>query len=205
MLIKIQHLFKQYNLAIKGILHIGAHECEESSDYQNIGVPKEMVIWIEALQEKVNQMSPAGHRIYQLVAHDKDNEPVTFNITNNYQSSSILPLQEHLKEHPHIHVTERRNLTTTRMDTFYTQQDIPKDFANFINLDIQGNELAALIGMGNILNNVDYIYTEVNTKHLYKDCCLLGEIDEFLKEKGFKRVNISMTKHGWGDAFYMKN
>lgn len=204
MLIKIQQLLKQYKLLIRGILHVGAHECEEWADYKKVGLTVKNIIWLEALHEKVVMMKARGHRIYELVAHNKDDEPVIFNVTNNCQSSSILPLQDHLKEHPQIHVVEKRKLTTNRIDTFYDLQSIPKNFANFVNLDIQGNELSALKGMGDILNHVDYIYTEVNTKHLYENCCLLKDVDEFLETWGFKRIKISMTKHGWGDAFYIK-
>ena len=76
---------------------------------------------------------------------------------------------------------------------------------NFWNIDIQGAELHALKGAGDILNNVNILYLEVNTKHLYKNCPLLNEIDEFIEPKGFVRVALEMTSHGWGDALYIKN
>lgn len=204
MLIKIQDIVSRHHPTINGILHIGAHECEEWADYQSVGLAKNNVIWIDALDEKVSLMKGADHRIFQLVAHDKDGESVKFNITNNYQSSSVLNLQEHLIEHPHIHVIEKRWLVTSRIDTFYKDHAIPANFANFVNLDIQGNELRALIGMGDILDNIDYIYTEINTKYLYANCCLLGELDSFLSAKGFIRLDTTMTSHGWGDAFYKR-
>ena len=35
----MQELFRRFHsLNIKGILHIGAHECEELKDYQTVGV-----------------------------------------------------------------------------------------------------------------------------------------------------------------------
>ena len=33
----------------------------------------------------------------------------------------------------------------------------------------------------NLLNNIKFIYTEINTNYLYKDCALVSEIDEYLK------------------------
>ena len=33
MLIPLRELFKRYNINFKGILHVGAHECEELKDY----------------------------------------------------------------------------------------------------------------------------------------------------------------------------
>jgi FkbM family methyltransferase len=201
MLIKFSNLMKKYKLNIKGILHVGAHECEEEKDYHAFGIKK--IIWLEALQEKVNKHK--NKNIHQIVVDVIDNNEVTFNITNNHQSSSIYELKEHLKHHPSIHVTEKRTLKTKRIDTLFKEQNIPSNYANFANLDIQGNELNALKSMGDILQNIDYIYSEVNTDYLYKDIALLPEIDEYLKEKGFKRVEIKMTKFKWGDAFYIRN
>jgi FkbM family methyltransferase len=189
-------------MKIHGILHIGAHDCEEEKFYHAKGIRN--IIWIEALKEKVEKFS-GERKIYNYVVSDKDDQEITFKITNNYQSSSILPLKTHLKEHPHIHVIENRVLKTKRMDTVYEKERIDVKYANFLNLDIQGAELMALKGMGTILNNFDYVYTEVNQKELYEGCCLLGELDEFLGGKGFKRVELNMTKFGWGDALYIRN
>lgn len=155
---------------------------------------------MEALSEKVEKMNKEN--MYQIVVDEEDDKEVIFNITNNYQSSSILELDEHKKEHPWCFVIEKRKLKTKRVDTFFNEHNIPYDYANFVCLDLQGNELSALKSMGDILNNINYIFTEVNIKHLYKDCCLIGELDEFLSD--FKRVETKMTSHGWGDAFYVR-
>jgi hypothetical protein len=49
------------------------------------------------------------------------------------------------------------------------------------------------------------IYTEVNTEHVYKDCALIGDIDEYLGRFGFTRVETNMYLNcGWGDAFYIR-
>lgn len=68
---------------------------------------------------------------------------------------------------------------------------------NFVNIDIQGAELKALKGMKKYLENVDYLYLEVDVKELYEGCCLLSEINEFLKGFGFEQKEISLTQHGW--------
>ena len=38
MLIPIYNLKQEFNLKINGILHVGAHECEELKDYNRIGI-----------------------------------------------------------------------------------------------------------------------------------------------------------------------
>ena len=54
MLIKINELIYHLNINIKGILHIGAHECEELKDYNNAGIDNSNIYWIEAMQNKVD-------------------------------------------------------------------------------------------------------------------------------------------------------
>jgi hypothetical protein len=75
---------------------------------------------------------------------------------------------------------------------------------NFINIDIQGYELEALRGMIKQLKHVDYIYTEINTSDVYKDCAHVTDLDRFLGDFGFRRVATKVTNEGWGDAFYSR-
>lgn len=206
MLIPFQYIFNKYNLKIKGILHIGAHECEEYNDYSRNNISVENQLWIEAIPEKIDlcRRNIKDLNIINAIVSDVDDENVKFNVTNNYQSSSILELKTHLVEHPHIYVIYKFEGKTKTMKTIYDENNISYDKYNFVNLDIQGVELKALKGMGEILDNFDYIYTEVNEKELYENCALLTEIDTFLGGKGFIRVETKMTGNGWGDAFYMR-
>lgn len=204
MLIPLQELFSRYPIKIRSVLHIGAHECEELNDYVQVGVSPEKIFWIEANPELVEKNNSIGiPNIIHAAVSDKE-EFVDFIVTNNGQSSSILELYEHKLEHPHVFETSRIQLKTTTVEHLVDIKIINTEFPNFVNLDIQGAELKALKGFGKYLNQVDYIYTEVNMKYLYKDCALLHEIDAFLTEKGFRRELISMTRHGWGDAFYLR-
>jgi FkbM family methyltransferase len=194
----------KYKPTIKGILHIGAHECEERGAYLKYKYNEQL--WIEAIPEKVNYCKNRypDVKIVEAVVSDEDNKEVTFKVTNNYQSSSIFDLKTHLKEHPHVHVTRNFSAQTKTIKTIYSEQNIDNDRYNFVNIDIQGAEYQALVGMGDILDNIDYIYTEVNEKELYDSIVLLPELDKFLNSKGFKRVELSMTQYGWGDAFYVR-
>ena len=75
---------------------------------------------------------------------------------------------------------------------------------NFLNLDIQGTELKVLKGMDQYFNQIDYVYTEVNSDYVYKDCNLINEIDDYLKSFNLERVETYFTDYKWGDAFYKK-
>jgi FkbM family methyltransferase len=207
MLIKFSEIVNKYGLP-KGIIHIGAHLMEEREDYISQGLNN--TIWIEAnpkvyLNIEFVNNEPNNERVFNYAISDEDNKLYEFNITNNGQSSSILKLDKHKIHHPQIHVSDVINVNSKRMETLLLENNINIDNYDFLNIDIQGAELLALKGFGNLLNNIKYIYTEINTNTLYKDCALVSEIDEYLSKYGFKRVETSMTEFEWGDALYIKN
>jgi FkbM family methyltransferase len=207
MLIPLPVLIQRLGIKVRGILHIGAHECEELGDYLGCDIPMDNIYWIEAMSEKVDLMKSRipTLQIYQAVVTDVDDEEVTFYVTNNGQSSSILEFGTHAVNHSDVVVSSTRSVKTTRMDTLIPRESINMENLNFINLDIQGAELKALKGMESYLDKIDYIYTEVNIEEVYKGCCKIEEIDAFLEPYGFKRVAQHIYKRlGWGDAFYMK-
>jgi FkbM family methyltransferase len=192
---------------IRGIIHIGAHECEERMGYiKHFGINDNNTIWIDAIKTIVEKMKSTipNLRIFNECISNTDNNIVSFMVTNNYQSSSMLNLKTHKKEHPHIHEIDRLLISTKTIQTFYKENNINSSDFNFMNLDIQGAELMALQGAGDILHDIDYIYTEVNTAELYEGCCLIEDIDTYLSKYNFKRVLTEMTQYGWGDAFYIK-
>lgn len=203
MLIPLPEILQSFpEIKIKGVLHVGAHECEEAQAYGDAKVSK--TIWIDANEDLVLTQKMKGHDVHCVVVSDVDNQETPFYITNNFQSSSILPLGTHLQMHPHIYVKGVRTLKTKRLDTFLKEQKVDMSTINFLNLDIQGVELKALKGMGEQLKFIDTIYTEVNEKELYKGCDLLPAMDSFLEKNGFVRKAMNMTEFGWGDALYIR-
>jgi FkbM family methyltransferase len=185
----------------KGILHIGAHTCEEAPLYHSIGITDENILWIEGNADII----PKDQKnILHGVISNIDNQDIDFIVTNNMQSSSILELGTHLFEHPHVTEIGRQRVKTITVNSLYDRYNIPYDRYDFLNIDIQGAELKAFQGATKILPHLKAIYAEVNEKELYKGCALMHEIDDFLKTYDFQRIATSMTSHGWGDALYVK-
>lgn len=213
MLINVSELKQRFDIKVDGILHIGAHTCEELKDYLSLGVDPACVIWIEAQPQLVEQNKKENPQlnIYQALIDVEDNKQVCFHVTKNdvtgdSQSSSILEFGSHAKSHPQVKIANTVHMITSRMDSVIKRNNIPMHKINFINLDIQGVELRALKSMESYLPHIDYIYTEVNTEEVYKGCDQMDDLTQYLSTFGFKLADSRIYKeYGWGDAFYIKN
>jgi FkbM family methyltransferase len=206
MLINFEVIVGRYGRP-KGIIHIGAHHMQEKTVYEKFDLYN--TVWIEANPKIVeflhqNVTLNEKEQIYNYAITDSFEEFIDLHITSFDQSSSIFRLGTHKKYYPQISETECLRVPAKRMDTLITENNIKIEDYDFLNLDIQGAELLALKSFGTYLNNIKYIYTEVNSEPLYEGCCLLSELDSFLNEKGFERVEIQMTSANWGDAFYIR-
>ncbi len=199
--------FKKYKNEIKGVYHIGAHRLEENNSYFEIGIKD--VLWFEANPKIYKDMKPtlqyiSTQNIYNELLSDVDDVEVEFYITNNGLSSSMLKSKEHKKYYPHIVVSETIILKTKKMSTFIKENNVNISKYNFINVDVQGAELKVIKGFEEYLNTIDFIYTKVNTEELYENCPMVSEIDNFLSQYNFRRIETNITSANWGDAFYIK-
>lgn len=202
MLIPMHEVMEMSSVPVTGIIHAGAHLGEEANWYHNAKISK--VLWIEGNPDLIPQLTRnvqrfGGRVVCSLVGSEPGEK--LFHVSNNGQSSSVLELGTHLEKHPEVHYVSERVLKVRTID------DIAADVGavgwNFMNLDLQGYELEALKGATKVLEQTDYIYTEVNVDELYVGCARLGELDDFLTE--FERVSTSMAGDtGWGDAFYIR-
>lgn len=202
----IQECLRTYDIQIAGALHIGAHDCEEMSFYNCMNISENSIIWIDALQHKVDEAQKRGvPNVFHAVITDKDDQIVTFHVSNNGQSSSVLEFGTHADMYPDIHYTHAFQATTTTIDTFFNKHTLDPSKYDFWNFDIQGAEMLALQGGSHAIQYAKAIYLEVNIDELYKGCARLHEVDTFLHNHGFHRVTIEMTEMGWGDALYLRS
>jgi FkbM family methyltransferase len=176
---------------------------EESRDYNKYAWG--YVVWVEAQGEKVsairNQLDPDRNHVIQAVAWSESGKKMDFNFASNGESSSLLDFGTHKTSYPAITFTKKVEIVTIRLD-----EVLPTEFGgNFLNLDIQGAELEALIGLGAEIARFDWIYTEVNKKEVYINCATVQSLDHYLSTHGFRRVSTRwILSAGWGDALYTK-
>ena len=188
---------------VKGVVHIGAHTCEELPFYYKLGLTNQDILWIEAnpkLVEQVKHQNKDFHIVNAMLA-EVDDEERSFMITNNGQSSSFLEFGTHKNLYREVVEVDRIKLKTKTLDSFNLE-----DKYNFLNIDVQGAELHVLKGALETLNHVDFIYVEVNIHEVYIGCGKVHEVDSLLSEYKFKRVESDLSESsGWGDVLYVKD
>ncbi len=204
MLLSFKDLVKKYDLKIKGIIHVGGHHGEELEDYIDEGIQN--IILFEPLSDCFDVI---GYKCQDLNANIEGHQVALgsergiakmYVSDNEKQSSSILKPKVHLTHHPHVKFPETEDVEVHLLDDYLPNI---KDY-NFINMDVQGFELEVLKGGRGVLEQIDYVYCEVNRDEVYENNAYVEEIDEFLAEYGMERMETDWAGDIWGDALYIK-
>jgi FkbM family methyltransferase len=177
---------------------------EERESYVELGWGSAGITWVESqpnLIAKLNSLEMLREdKIVQATAWDVSGLALTFNVSNNSQSSSLLNFGTHKANYPSIDFNSSFEVVTVRLDDIFP---VESRF-DLINLDIQGAELHALRGLGSLLHGTKWVYSEVNKEQVYKGCSEIDELDSYLNTFGFTReATIWVPKAGWGDALWV--
>jgi FkbM family methyltransferase len=202
MLLSFRLLKKKYNMKIKGIIHIGAHFGQEIPDYIDAGI-QDMVMFepleenFKVLAEKAKDLNAniVGH---QVALGPEPGKTKMYVSDHNRISSSILKPKVHLTHHPNVKFPETEEVEVDCLDNYDCFN------YNFINMDVQGYELEVLKGGKKTLEQVDYVYCEVNRDEVYENNAFVEELDEFLADYDMERVMTSWEGQIWGDALYVR-
>ena len=204
MLIPITDILSKYKITCSSIAHFGAHHGQEVDSYlknnfTEIHLFEPQLSCFSVLKKKFGQNKAITLHNFALGSHT---ETSVLNLgSGDGQASSILKPGLHAELYPYIEFTESETIEIKRFD------ELGLSNVGFLNIDIQGFELEALKGCEKFLGNrIHYIYTEVNRKHVYKNCALIQEIDEYLEKFDLVRVQTRWWNMltPWGDAFYIK-
>jgi FkbM family methyltransferase len=190
-----------WGLKVKGLIHAGAHKGEEEPVYSALGFGA--VTWIEAipkLAQELAQVIQPPSTVINAALWSRPNEKMTFNVTSAQGSSSLFDLGEVKDEYPTIVVMEQIEVVTETLDQL---NDMVSE-KNLLVLDLQGAEYEALLGATETLKGIQYLITEVNRRELYIGIKLVADLDKLLSESNFIRVATRWTRHGWGEALYVR-
>lgn len=207
MLISLSNLISSYDINIRGAIHIGAHYGEELKDYINNEIknmilfeplPENFLILNENISQFIRSDPSLNIKSFNVALGSKNSKATMFVSSNEKQSSSILKPKIHLTHHPNVLFPSTEDVIVKKLDSFEVY-----DY-NFINMDVQGYELEVLKGAKQTLNQIDYVYCEVNRAEVYENNAFIEEIDEFLSSYSLKRVETDWAGGIWGDALYVK-
>jgi FkbM family methyltransferase len=204
MLLSLEKLKEKYNLEIKGVIHVGAHFGQEFEIYEKLGIDnliffEPMPKAFEVLTNRIGNKAILSNVALGNIIGEME---MFTEVSNEGMSNSLLEPDYHLYQHPNIQFSGRQKVPITKLDVFMSNQD--KSKYNCIIIDVQGYELEVFKGASNYLNDIDYIMTEVNREELYKGCARVEDLDSFLLDYKFKRVETTWDGISWGDAFYVK-
>ena len=198
---------KMYGVSPNGMMHVGAHQAEEYKEYEiNNMWGNGQCYWVEVLPSRIEELraffaDKPEHSVIQALAWGTSNVRMKLKVTNHTASSSVFELGEHANFYKDIHVVETMEVTSSRLDELLKETD----FFDFLVLDVQGAELEVLIGLGDLINNVNWIFLEISKRKLYLGGVLENEIDSYLGMKGFRRRFVEWDRNaGWGDALYIR-
>ena len=199
-ILDLRELKETYDCNYNGVLHIGAHGGLEYEDYKLMGL--DPIIFVEPqpnIFERLKQNVGEECICLNLALGNMIGEVEMFtNENDEHGASSILEPKKHLYLYPFIEFTNKIKVPITKVDLL----DLPK--CNLLNIDVQGYELEVLKGATEYLKSVEYILIEVNDEEVYTNCAMVADIDSFLEDYGFSRVETKMAGGCWGDAFYIK-
>lgn len=203
MLLNFNSLVKKYSLKIDGVIHVGAHHATEHKDYVSAGIKR--FVYIEPCASAFNVLKNkfAAHHHIQLLnvaCGDFDGEQIMYTGSQNEgQSNSLLQMDKHLHIHPGITLPTTELVKVVQLDNL----GLAHKGYQLLTMDVQGYEGHVLRGAKKTLEQINYIYSEVNRDSVYKNCTLVDELDKILHE--FERVETGEWVGSlWTDAFYIR-
>ena len=204
MLIESERILEEFKeVPLSGVVQVGAHIGEEIEIYFSMGAKK--VVAFEPIKSSYDRIQDHNNLIKVNKALGNYNGVVKLNIASNAQSTSPLTPKTHLVEHPWVSFNSTINVPISTLNSWFLDENENTNDYNFMSIDVQGYELEVLKGATNILPHMKAILCEVNKKELYENCPMVEQIDAFLKEYGFARVETFWYENnGWGDALYSK-
>jgi FkbM family methyltransferase len=123
--------------------------------------------------------------------------PATLHVTREPGSSSLYPpLDDVIDRHPRLEMqreVQAQRIELTTLDDWCARSGFTR--ADLVKLDTQGSELDILRGAQRMLETVDVVQTEVEFNPMYDGQPLFGDVDRFLRDRGFVLWHLENLAH----------
>lgn len=199
----------------KVILDLGARDCIESIEFSR-AYPESKIYSFECNQESIeickqNIKDIKNITLITKACREYTGKTIFFPVSTtpprgyspNIGASSIFKASGHMMTEPiYQTVTE---VECTRIDDWAKENFITN--VDVVWMDLQGAELLALQGFGNLIYTVSVIHTEVTYRELYSGQDLYKELHNFLESNSFVQTyhGKAITVPDWfGEAVYVK-
>lgn len=194
MLFDLTAAITEYALRTGVVVHVGGHRGQEGAVYSQWG---SRVTWFEPLAACALAIQTQYPKDTVITAACGETWGVRqFHVANNEQSSSLLAPKIHLQHYPETVFESRILVPVVPLDAVITAAD-------GLVMDVQGAEKLVLLGAQQLLQKVQWVYSEVNDAELYADCTQIGDLDSMLAD--FVRViTVWRTGKNWGDALWVR-
>ncbi len=192
---------------IKNIFFVGVHLFEEREWFFSLYKNMESIALFEPIPDVYKQLNQAFQydsrvKVLPYAVSDRVGK-VTFNISNNLYSSSLLPMKEHKNIFPDVDMRGEIEVDQVSLQHIIEHSDL--EVPDMLYIDVQGAEYMVLTGIDRkLLANVKVIYTEASTVEMYEGARLLDDVVEYLHEDfvfiGFEDM---MNTGVHGDALFV--
>jgi FkbM family methyltransferase len=116
-------------------------------------------------------------------------------------SSLLCPQDGFNRAYFHVDVDHPIFVKVVKLDKWLDEQGISR--VDFLWLDMEGNELRALEGLGKRLSDVTLIYAEVNIQRFWNGCVCYEELKTWLSEQGFEEIWSEIIPGWQGNALFL--
>lgn len=206
------HVFKKLGIVPSNVILVGAWEGGEVKGFLETGVQMAYLFEAEPSAIKIlkaNYGVDSRVKLFEGAVASEAGKLMKFHVMNHGSSSLLAPDLNHLKKIlQDFSIEGEIQVSTITLDSSLRDhwgKWSKNKLETLLILDIQGGELEAIKGAPELLERVGWIEAEVSTAELYKNQNTLIQLDEYLKEKGFKRISTRIyPERNHGDALYFR-
>lgn len=191
---------------VTGVIHVGANHGQERALYAALGLD---VIWVEPIPSVFSELRRRlirypRQKAFKYLLTDVDGKDYNFNIANNDgQSSSIFNLSKHRDIYPDVNFVSSIKIKSSTLKSMISKENINISKYQVLVMDTQGSELLVLKGAGDLVSNFRYIKTEAPDFEAYDGCCMVEDLQDYLKKFGFVEIHRdTFSRHSDGGCYY---
>lgn len=196
----VQHNARVFGpLGPKVILDVGTRDLAESIQILS-AFPKARIIAFEPNPAQFQYCSEISKQhpnisVYEYALSDEEGPMDFYVVGANFGGSSLLePIDVPYSDGTHTKIT----VQCRRLDNVLSELGIDK--VDAIWMDVQGNELRALKGLGKYLETVDIMHTEACPNPYYIGHQHKSDLEQFVSDSGFSHRFEVHVGHPYGEG-----